>query len=166
MSDSGPGELPYHSMIWVGEENFSVDEQYQLLCNEASHAGGIVFFVGLVRDLYADASNSESVEYIELEHYAGMTERLCAEIVDQASKRFQFDAARVLHRVGKLYSGDQIVMVAVASRHRQDAFEASQFIMDYLKTRATFWKREVGSRGANWLGIKNQDKTAVERWSK
>ena len=123
-----------------------------------------MFFTGLVRDLYPTNVNDEMVSYLELEHYPEMTERLCEEILDEANQRFPFDGATVLHRVGKLAAGEQIVMVAISSRHRENAFQAAQFVMDYLKTRATFWKKEVGSKGAEWLGVKDKDRQAAERW--
>lgn len=154
----------FKTHVWVGEADFDVAREYKRVCESAPHAGAVVFFVGLVRDLYADQLNTESVDYIELQHYPGMTESLCQDIIQQANGRYTFDSATVLHRVGKIYAGEQIVMVAVASQHRENAFQASQFIMDYLKTRATFWKREVGSRGAQWLGVKDKDKAASQRW--
>ena len=89
---------------------------------------------------------------------------MCEQILDDAHQRYPYDQARIIHRVGKLYASDQIVMVAIASRHRENAFQAAQFIMDYLKTRATFWKKEVGARGEQWLGIKQKDQQAAERW--
>ncbi len=154
----------YHSYVWIGEADFDVAHEYRKACDVSPHAGAVVFFVGLVRDLYSEQLKGESVDYIELQHYPQMTESLCANIIQQAFERHPFDSARVLHRVGKIHSGEQIVMVVVASQHRENAFQASQFIMDYLKTRATFWKREVGSRGSNWLGVKDKDKVAAERW--
>lgn len=156
----------YHSHVWVGEADFNVADEYRKVCDLAPHAGAVVFFVGLVRDLYAEKLEDGAVDYIELQHYPGMTESLCDDIIQQAFDRYPFDSASVLHRVGKIHSGEQIVMVAVASRHRENAFQASQFIMDYLKTRATFWKREVGSRGSDWLGVKDKDVAAAERWKK
>jgi len=156
-------QLP-KSYVWVGEEDFDVAQQYQQTCEAAPHAGAVVLFIGLVRDLYSEQLNAESVDHIELQHYPGMTEALCQEIIQQAHERYPFEQARVLHRVGKIYSGEQIVMITVASRHRENAFQAAQFIMDYLKTRATFWKKEVGSRGAEWLGVKDKDRVAAQRW--
>ncbi len=155
----------YRAKIWVGEADFDVANEYKRTCDMSPHAGAVVFFVGLVRDLYAEQLASESVDYIELQHYPGMTESLCDEIVRQAYDRFPFDTVRVLHRVGKIYAGEQIVMVAVASKHRDNAFHAAQFIMDYLKTRATFWKKEVGTKGEQWLGVKDKDQDALKRWS-
>ena len=152
--------------MWIGEEDFDVGPEYESLCESAPKSGAIVFFVGLVRDLYADQLLSEKVDHIYLEHYPKMTEALCQDILEQAHERFSYDYAKVLHRVGKLSAGEQIVMVGVASRNRENAFDAAQFIMDYLKTKATFWKKEVGSRGEQWLGVKQKDRDAELRWSK
>lgn len=138
-------------------------EQYQAMLQVAPHAGAIVFFVGLVRDFYTPSEPSK-VSHIELEHYAGMTEALCQDIIDRAQRRFAFDTARIVHRIGKLSAGEQIVFVAVASRNRDSAFQAAQFIMDFLKTRATFWKKEVGDNGQQWLGVKDSDEKASKRW--
>ncbi|MBL4671856.1 MAG: molybdenum cofactor biosynthesis protein MoaE [Arenicella sp.] len=150
--------------VVICEQDFDVGEQYAQVCALAPRAGAVVFFVGLVRDLYDSHDSSETIEFLELEHYPGMTESLCQEIIDQARQRFPFDLARVIHRVGKIHASEQIVMVAVASRHRDNAFQAAQFIMDYLKTRATFWKKEVGVKGEQWLGRKESDLSASLRW--
>lgn len=150
--------------IVVTHDNFDVGTEYQLLCDAAPRSGAVVLFVGLVRDLYEEASEDQTIEYLELEHYPGMTEKLCQDIVDEARLRYPFDKAKVIHRVGKIYAAEQIVMVAVASRHRDNAFQAAQFIMDYLKTRATLWKKEVGAKGQQWLGVKDKDVAAAERW--
>lgn len=152
-----------HDVI-ICERDFDVGEQYAQVCSLAPKAGAVVFFVGLVRDLYDPKKPSEVIDFLELEHYPGMTESLCQEIIKQAGERFPFDVARVIHRVGKLHASEQIVMVAVASRHRENAFQAAQFIMDYLKTRATFWKKEVGAKGEQWLGRKDKDLSATKRW--
>ena len=160
------------TQITITEDDFDVAAEYQALCDAKPGAGAVVFFVGLVRDLYdRDSANTnevsdDNIDYIELQHYAGMTETLCQEIIEQARQRFPFQGVRLIHRVGKIYANEQIVMVAVASRHRENAFQAAQFIMDYLKTRATFWKKEVGARGDHWLGIKDSDQAASKRWSK
>ena len=150
--------------IEICERNFDVGSEYANVCAKATQAGAVVFFVGLVRDLYDASLTDEAIDHLELEHYPGMTEALCEDIVQQADQRFPFDYAKVVHRVGKIYSSEQIVFVAVASRHRDNAFQASQFIMDYLKTRATFWKKEVGTRGERWLGRKDKDVSASQRW--
>jgi len=152
--------------IIVTPDNFDVSTEYQSLCESSPESGAVVFFVGLVRDLYDPQQRDEKINYLELEHYPGMTERLCEDIIDEANQDYPFDAVTLIHRVGKLYASDQIVMVGVASRHRENAFQAAQFIMDYLKTRATFWKKEVGQRGEHWLGLKDKDKQATERWAK
>ncbi|MFT6100411.1 MAG: molybdopterin synthase catalytic subunit [Arenicella sp.] len=152
------------SDVVICEQDFDVGEQYAQVCALAPRAGAVVFFVGLVRDLYDSQNSDETIEFLELEHYPGMTESLCQEIIDQARQRFPFDRARVIHRVGKIHASEQIVMVAVASRHRDNAFQAAQFIMDYLKTRATFWKKEVGVKGEQWLDRKESDLSASLRW--
>lgn len=163
-------EEPVAEVVIV-EDDFDVAAEYAQLCKRAPRSGAVVFFVGLVRDLYEPAQQQESaqqhetVDYIDLQHYEGMTEALCGEIVEQARARYGFDAVRLIHRVGKIYAGEQIVMVAVASHHRQKAFAAVQFIMDYLKTRATLWKKEVGSRGELWIGLKDKDADAADCWS-
>ena len=149
--------------VTIQQADFDVAAEYQALCDQSKGAGAVVFFVGLVRELY-DQQGNDKVKYIELQHYAGMTESLCQDIIEQARQRFPFEAARVIHRVGKLYADEQIVMVAVASRHRDNAFSAAQFIMDYLKTRATLWKKEVGTKGEQWLGIKQSDADAAAKW--
>ena len=150
--------------IRVQTSNFDVGAEYLDLCQKAPRSGAVVFFVGLVRDYYSEDSDDEKVEHLFLEHYPGMTESLCREIVEQAYERFTFDRVKVLHRVGQIMASEQIVMVAVASRHRENAFQAAQFIMDYLKTQATFWKKEVGSKGEQWLGVKEKDRHAQKRW--
>ena len=155
--------------VQIYEEDFDVAIEYDYLRKKASKAGAIVFFVGLVRDLYSLNENANEqnrqIEYIELTHYAGMTESLCQKIVDEAHELYSLDAIRVIHRVGKLYAKEQIVMVAVASSHREQAFKACQFVMDYLKTRATLWKKEVGECGENWVGLKEKDIAAADRWA-
>jgi len=156
--------MTFYKKVWVGQSDFDVGAEYAALIKSSPHSGAVVFFAGLVRDLYPTEFNDEHVTHLELEHYPGMTERLCEEILDEANQRFPFDGATVLHRVGKLSAGEQIVMVAISSRHRENAFQAAQFVMDYLKTRATFWKKEVGSKGAEWLGVKEKDRLAADQW--
>ena len=149
--------------VLITKENFDVGEQYKALCNETSKSGAVVFFVGLVRDFYDDV-DGEKITHLQLHHYPGMTERLCEEIIEQAQTRYSFEKARVIHRVGDIAATEQIVMVAVASQHRDNAFQAAQFIMDYLKTKATFWKKEMGQRGEQWVEQKDKDLTALDRW--
>ncbi len=149
--------------IKISQDDFSVNDEYDSLCQSAPKSGAVVFFVGLVRDLYEENSD-DLIDYIELSHYKGMTESICHEIMHEAQQRFKIEAARLVHRVGKIYASEQIVMVAVASQHRKNAFQAGQFIMDYLKTRATLWKKEVGDRGEQWIGMKKTDAKAVNTW--
>ena len=121
----------------------------------------MVTFSGLVRDFESD----DSIESLSLQHYPGMTEKLLQEIVDQAHQRWSLIGSTVTHRVGKLLPGDQIVFVGVASEHRADAFEAAQFLMDYLKTKATFWKKVSQNGEQHWIESKQSDSAAAERWS-
>jgi len=120
-----------------------------------SKIGAVASFVGLVRDVA-----------MTLEHYPGMTERAIAKIVDEAKSRWQVIDCAVIHRYGALQPNDQIVMVAVASGHRGDAFAACEFIMDYLKTQAPFWKKEQTAGGTRWVEAKAEDDKAAERWTK
>jgi len=118
-----------------------------------SKIGAVASFVGLVRDVA-----------MTLEHYPGMTERAIGKIVDEAKGRWQVMDCTVIHRYGALRPNDQIVLVAVASAHRGDAFAACEFIMDYLKTQAPFWKKEQTAEGARWVEAKSSDDQAAERW--
>ena len=149
--------------VVIQTEDFDVNREYRRL-REASNGGAIVFFVGLVRDLYQPDSD-DHVDRIVLQHYPQMTEQMCEQVIDEACERYPLSAVRVVHRVGQLDAGEQIVMVATASDHRHNAFNAAEFIMDYLKTRATIWKKEVGSRGENWVGMKQSDQQAARRWA-
>ncbi|KZE28907.1 molybdopterin synthase catalytic subunit [Crenobacter luteus] len=124
--------------------------------------GALVSFTGQVRD-YGD---SDGVVALELEHYPGMTEKALAAIVDDARARWPLSAATVIHRVGRLALGDAIVLVVVAAGHRRDAFAAAEYLMDYLKTRAPFWKKEIGHDGsARWVEAKASDEAAADRWA-
>lgn len=123
--------------------------------------GALVSFVGLVRDF----SEGARIENIYLEHYPGMSEKALAQIVDEAGRRWQLLGARVIHRVGELHPHDQIVLVATASSHRAEAFAACEFIIDYLKTSAPFWKKEQTERGGRWLDTKESDLQRSERWN-
>ena len=121
--------------------------------SKSNSTGAVASFIGLVRDVG-----------MTLEHYPGMTERAIAKIVDEAKGRWQVMDCAVIHRYGALEPNDQIVLVAVASAHRGDAFAACEFIMDYLKTRAPFWKKEQTADGARWVEAKSADDQAAERW--
>ena len=120
--------------------------------------GAVVSFTGLVRD------DSGTMEALELEHYPGMTERAIAKIVEQAMTRWELADVIVIHRYGRLGIGAQIMMVATAARHRAAAFEAAEFLMDYLKSRAPFWKKEHGRDGTSWVVAKDADEDALKRW--
>ena len=122
--------------------------------------GAVASFVGAVRD----RSDGSGVQAMELEHYPGMTERAIEAMIDAAMARFDIRAARVVHRVGCLAPGDQIVLVAVSSAHRGQAFQACEFLMDYLKTQAPFWKKESTPDGARWVDARAADDAALARW--
>lgn len=127
--------------------------------------GAVASFVGTVRDRHgADLRPGGEVQALELEHYPGMTERAIEAMIDDAFARFDIRAARVIHRVGALAPGDQIVLVAVTSAHRGDAFRACEFLMDYLKTQAPFWKKETTPEGARWVDARVADDEALARW--
>ncbi|MEX1661985.1 molybdenum cofactor biosynthesis protein MoaE [Thioclava sp. 15-R06ZXC-3] len=123
-----------------------------------SDVGAVVSFTGVVRD------DSGAMETLELEHYPGMTQRAIAQIVDQAVTRWDLADVIVIHRHGRLGIGEQIMMVATAARHRAAAFEAAEFLMDYLKSRAPFWKKEHGRDGTSWVAAKDADEDALKRW--
>lgn len=152
------------SQVTITQDSFNVGLEYAALCESAPKSGAVVFFVGLVRDFYAEQNDGEQISHLELQHYPGMTERLCEDIIEQANQYYPFDKARLVHRVGCIAATEPIVMVAVASRHRENAFQAAQYIMDFLKTRATFWKKEVGARGEQWVDQKDKDLNALDRW--
>ena len=122
--------------------------------------GAVAAFVGTVRD----RNDGPGVSSMELEHYPGMTERAIEAMIDEAMRRFEIRAARVIHRVGALQPLDQIVMVAVTSAHRGQAFQACEFLMDYLKTQAPFWKKEHTPEGARWVDARASDDAALKRW--
>jgi len=122
--------------------------------------GGVVSFLGLMRDFNA----GDGVSGMSLEHYPGMTEKALQTIVDEACSRWQLEAVRVVHRVGELAPEEPIVLVAVASAHRGEAFRACEFIIDYLKTRAPFWKKEQTATGARWVDAREGDQQAEARW--
>jgi len=121
--------------------------------------GAIVTFTGVVRDLPGDP-----LQAMEIEHYPGMTEAALTEMAETASKRFSLGDVLIIHRYGRLAPREMIMMVATAARHRKDAFEAAEFLMDYLKSRAPFWKREVTGSGADWVASRDEDEAALDRW--
>ncbi|MBK7952547.1 MAG: molybdopterin synthase catalytic subunit MoaE [Candidatus Accumulibacter sp.] len=147
-------------MVRVQEADFDVGVELAALRREHPQVGALVSFVGVVRELNDAAGVSEML----LEHYPGMTEKALAAIVDEARRRWTIIDATVIHRVGRLLPTDQIVLVAVSGGHRGEAFAACEFIMDYLKTRAPFWKRELTADGARWVAARAVDEQAAERW--
>jgi molybdopterin synthase catalytic subunit len=121
-------------------------------------AGAVVTFTGIVRD------NGGTLSAMEIEHYPGMTERAIAAIMEEAVRRWSLADALVIHRHGRLAAQEPIMMVATAAPHRADAFAAAEFLMDYLKSRAPFWKKEIGADGAAWVAAKDEDEAALTRW--
>jgi len=140
--------------VSVQEQDFDLSAETRLLSKD-KRVGAIASFVGVVREVP-----------MTLEHYPGMTENAIRKIAEEAGTRWQVMDSTVIHRYGALQAGDQIVMVAVASAHRGDAFAACEFIMDYLKTRAPFWKKEHRPGGAQWVEARSSDDQAAERWRK
>ncbi len=162
---SGQTVSPYS--VAVQTVDFDVGAEYAALRRLAVNVGAVTIFTGLVREFYqADASDESAnkVLSLTLEHYPGMTEKALQNIVKKARKRWQILSCKVIHRVGELYAGDQIVFVGVTSAHRGDAFAAAEFMMDYLKTQAPFWKKQRTSTGAGWIESRDSDKDAASRW--
>jgi len=126
--------------------------------------GAVACFVGTVRDRGGAQGAAGSIQAMELEHYPGMTERAIEAMIDAAMARFTIRSARVVHRVGPLLPGDQIVLVIVTSTHRGEAFQACEYLMDYLKTQAPFWKKETTPEGAHWVDARVSDDAALARW--
>lgn len=146
--------------VRVQEEDFDVGEEITRLRLQYPQAGAVVSFMGQVRDM----NDGQSVASLKLEHYPGMTEKSLAAIVEQARQRWPIFDAVVIHRIGTLAPQAQIVLVVVASAHRGDAFAACEFIMDYLKTEAPFWKKESTPEGEKWLDFRESDQAARGRW--
>jgi len=146
--------------VRVQMEDFDTGRELDALTRGRKDVGGLASFVGLVRD----ANDGHAIQGMTLEHYPGMTEKALEDICAQAHARWDLIDTLVIHRVGALVPGDRIVLVGVASAHRGEAFEACEFIMDYLKTRAPFWKKEDTQSGPRWVGARASDDTAAERW--
>ena len=151
---------PIAMTVSVQEADFDVAELQAVLLAGEQQEGAVATFTGYVRK----ANEQRHVHTMELEHYPGMTERSIAEILQLAAGRWPLCAASVVHRVGKLRPGDQIVWVGVSSEHREAAFSACEFIMDYLKTRAPFWKKELGPAGGHWVDSRENDVARATRW--
>lgn len=152
-------------MIRVQHEDFDVGAELAQLSAGRHQVGGVCAFVGLVRDyLGHEAAEGAPVRAMTLEHYPGMTERKLAEIEAEARRRWPLDAVVVIHRYGRLEPGDRIVLVATASAHRDAAFDACRFLIDWLKTKAPFWKLEETPDGGHWVDARDDDDRAAERW--
>ena len=147
--------------VLIQREDFDPSALQQELTAGDDGAGAVVSFVGMVRA----GNQGKEVLCMELEHYPGMTERSIQSIIDEARERWDIRAVRVLHRIGELQVGEQIVYVGVSGTHRVSSFQACEFIMDYLKTRAPFWKKESTRDGAHWVDAREADEDAVRRWA-
>lgn len=146
--------------VSVQTADFDVSHELAIMRAGRADIGAVACFVGLVRDL----NQGDQVSAMTLEHYAGMTEKALQQIVERAEQRWQIQAVRIIHRVGELKPSDQIVLVAAASAHRQEAFAACAFMMDYLKTDAPFWKKEQTPTGARWVDARETDTQAKAKW--
>ncbi len=146
--------------VRVQTEDFDAGREIAALRKGNAQAGAVAVFVGVVREM----NDGSAVADMELEHYPGMTEKAITEIIDQAKGRWNIFDVLVVHRVGHLKPLDQIVLVVVTSAHRGDAFAACEFVMDYLKTRAPFWKKEQTPEGSRWVESRASDDIAAERW--
>jgi molybdopterin synthase catalytic subunit len=146
--------------VRIQSEDFDLSAEVAALRAGDAGVGAVAVFVGTVRD----RNDGQGVSRMELEHYPGMTERSIEAMIDEAHRRFDIRAARVIHRVGPLLPQDQIVYVGVSSAHRGEAFQACEFLMDYLKTQAPFWKKETTPEGASWVDARVSDDEALKRW--
>ncbi len=147
-------------MIRVQEEDFDLGAELAALTRDNTRIGGLAVFVGLVRDM----AGAEAIKAMTLEHYPGMTEGMLARIEAEAKARWPLDACLIVHRVGRLTPGERIVLVAVTSAHRDAAFDACRFLIDWLKTKAPFWKQEETPSGAKWVAARSGDDAAAARW--
>ncbi|MCZ8078389.1 MAG: molybdenum cofactor biosynthesis protein MoaE [Rhodobacteraceae bacterium] len=143
--------------IAVQDAAFDLGDEARAFAAGAAGAGAVVTFTGVVR-------GDGGMAAMEIEHYPGMTEKAISSIVDEAVLRWALVDALVIHRYGRLVVGEPIMMVATAAPHRADAFAAAEFLMDYLKSRAPFWKKEIGVDGAAWVAAKDADEAALTRW--
>ena len=151
-----------NSSIRIQEKDFDLSAEIAALRKWDPRVGAVVSFLGTVRDM----NDGSQVKGMTLEHYPGMTEKALQEILDQAKARWDIYQTLVIHRVGPLLPEDQIVLVAVTSAHRGEAFAACEYIMDYLKTAAPFWKKEDTPEGARWVDARVTDEAAMARWKK
>ena len=145
--------------IIVQTEDFNLASEVELIKTTNSSIGAVVSFIGTVRDL-----TSESLVSLTLEHYPGMTEKSLRSIAEKARKKWEIESVTIIHRVGTLGIGDQIVLVITSSKHRQAAFDSCNYIMDFLKTDAPFWKKEVSDKEEKWVGKRESDEEQKKRW--
>ena len=150
------------SRVSIQTEDFDLTQELQALRADDKRVGAVCSFIGTVRD--RTIGTEGSISSMELEHYPGMTEKAIEAMIDQAMQRFEIYGARVIHRVGLLQPLDQIVLVAVTSAHRGLSFQACEFLIDYLKTQAPFWKKEQTTDGARWVDARVSDDAALARW--
>ena len=146
--------------VSIRSDDFDLGAEVAALRQGDGGVGAVAAFIGTVRD----RNDGTALQSLELEHYPGMTEAAIEAMIDEAMRRFEIRAARVVHRVGVLAPSAQIVLVAVTSAHRGEAFQACEFLMDYLKTQAPFWKKEMGPEGARWVDARVADDAALARW--
>lgn len=151
--------------IRVQEQDFDLGTEYQTMIDGDTTTGAVVSFVGRVRDFHQN-KDAAGISSMTLEHYPAMTIKELQRIEDEANSRWSLTHSLIIHRFGKLEPGDQIVLVLTASLHRQDAFDAAQFLMDWLKTKAPFWKKEQTSEGSKWVEAKKSDEDAAQKWNK
>lgn len=148
--------------ISIQSQDFEHHTEYEALRKNPGKNGAVVTFTGLVRDY----NTNDDVSGLYIEHYAGMTEKAIDKICQEAYARWALGHIRVIHRIGELHAADQIVFVGVTSAHRKDAFEAAQFLMDYLKQSVPLWKKEYTNNGEDWVDAKDSDTASFQRWFK
>jgi len=152
--------MSHFTYISVQSQDFDFAHEYQKLRDSNDSDGALVTFVGLVRDM----NLQQSVSGLFLEHYPGMTEKVLNNIVEKARSKWQLGSVSIIHRVGQLQVSEQIVFVGVTSQHRQSAYHANEFMMDYLKTQAPFWKKETTHQGDKWIEAKASDSEKSQGW--
>jgi molybdopterin synthase catalytic subunit len=157
--------LPTVARVSIQHDDFDLSQVVAALRASDHRVGAVCSFVGTVRDRnVAPAAKEPTILSMELEHYPGMTEKAIEAMIDEAHRRFDIFGARVIHRIGLLQPSDQIVLVAVTSAHRGQSFKACEFLMDYLKTQAPFWKKEQTAAGAQWVDARVSDDDALAKW--
>ena len=153
-------------MISIQQDDFNLAEEYNWLRATSNNAGAITVFTGLVREIYDAASDGELIQSLYLEHYPGMTEKSLINIAERANSKWDLLAIRIIHRIGELKPSDQIVLVGACSQHRKDAFDATRYVMDFLKSEAPFWKKQKTNKSSSWIQSRESDAEAIELWEK